>query len=558
MSCVLERTTVLTDYGPHLVDYGTDDALLLCRTRSPQVMLRRQRSVEAIRRGLHPGEPEPEWSEANEGWYYVSTGQQHGPIRLELLREWHADGTLPRGLTEFWRDGDETVTSAKELLGVYDSDEDSWSDIVTDEEDQDARDETASDDKNKSGEERDPRNEVTRSQDEATLGLEGIAWLAEAEEEHVEETVSPSRVLSCLSTSECGVSLAALEALAELDDAALKSLIVEAAEARRLEVQRAALEEILGAEQAQEKELCALLSRARLAARPALPAHPEAGTLEILEDAPADHHFLSQPEAGAKESKGMMRRAGAEWKQMSSGLPPGITVQVYEGRMELLRAAIEGPSGTPYEGGLFVFDIYLPPSYPAVAPKAFYWAYGKYINPNLYECGKVCLSLLGTWNGPGWEQDTSTLLQLFVSIQGLILIEAPYCNEPGQQRDGGTEQSTQYNRMVQAGVVDNMVKMIAAPPAGLSTALEDFVARHGPALLRRAAVLGNTDCTAAHITALDTALAHPFGTPLTGPLENTGSPTVGGVTEEMPRWLIVADVPFTSGYVDDEMDGDDY
>jgi hypothetical protein len=33
---------------------------------------------------------------------------------------------------------------------------------------------------------------------------------------------------------------------------------------------------------------------------------------------------------------------------------------------------------------------------------------------------------------------------------------------------------------------------------------------------------------------------------------------VGGVTEEMPRWLIVADVPFTSGYVDDEMDGDDY
>jgi ubiquitin-conjugating enzyme E2 O len=253
----------------------------------------------------------------------------------------------------------------------------------------------------------------------------------------------------------------------------------------------------------------------------------------------------------------MMRRAGIEWKQMSSGLPAGVTVQVYEGRMNLLRAAIEGPADTPYEGGLFVFDIYLPPSYPAAPPKAYYWAYGKYINPNLYECGKVCLSLLGTWSGPGWEKDTSTLLQLFVSIQGLILIEAPYCNEPGQQRDGGTEQSMQYNRMVQAGVVDNMTKMIAAPPIGLSTVVSNFVAREGPGLLRRAVVLGNSDCTSAHITALDTALEHPFGTKLSGPVENTGSDIVGGVTEEMPRWLTVADAPFTSGYVDDQMD-DDY
>merc|ERR1711907_634934 len=301
-------------------------------------------------------------------------------------------------------------------------------------------------------------------------------------------------------------------------------------------------------------ELRSLLSRAKLAS---LPARPQSGTLVTLDEPPADHHFISEPEAGAKESKGMMRRASVEWKQLTDGLPPGIAVQVYEGRMDLLRAAIEGPSETPYEGGLFVFDFYLPPTYPAVPPKAFYWAYGKYINPNLYECGKVCLSLLGTWSGPGWDADTSTLLQLCVSIQGLILIEAPYCNEPGQQRDGGTEQSTEYNRMVQAGVVDNMVKMIAAPPAGLASTLERLMAREGAALLRRAAVLGNEECTASHITSLDVALKHPFGAPLTGPVENSGLPAVGGVIVEIPRWLTVADTPFTSGYVDDEMD-DDY
>ena len=129
-----------------------------------------------------------------------------------------------------------------------------------------------------------------------------------------------------------------------------------------------------------------------------------------------------------------------------------------------------------------------------------------------------------------------------------------YCNEPGQQRDGGTEQSTQYNRMVQAGVVDNMTKMIATPPAGLEQVVQSFVAREGPALLRRATVLGNKDCTSDHLTSLDSALEHPFGAPITSAMDNNGSPAIGGVVEQVPQWLVVADKPFTSGYVDDEMD----
>lgn len=36
-------------------------------------------------------------------------------------------------------------------------------------------------------------------------------------------------------------------------------------------------------------------------------------------------------------------------------------------------------------------------------------------NPNLYNSGKVCLSLLGTWsgaNGEEWNEHTSTILQV--------------------------------------------------------------------------------------------------------------------------------------------------
>lgn len=46
-----------------------------------------------------------------------------------------------------------------------------------------------------------------------------------------------------------------------------------------------------------------------------------------------------------------------------------------------------------------------PPCLPACLPKVRF-------NPNLYNCGKVCLSLLGTWAGPSWDPAASTLMQV--------------------------------------------------------------------------------------------------------------------------------------------------
>ena len=65
-------------------------------------------------------------------------------------------------------------------------------------------------------------------------------------------------------------------------------------------------------------------------------------------------------------------------------------------------------------------------------------------NPNLYADGKVCLSLLGTWHGGDssekWNATHSNLLQVVVSIQGLILIPEPIYNEPGYEAMAGTPQ----------------------------------------------------------------------------------------------------------------------
>jgi hypothetical protein len=68
-------------------------------------------------------------------------------------------------------------------------------------------------------------------------------------------------------------------------------------------------------------------------------------------------------------------------------------------------------------------------------------------NPNLYAEGKVCLSLLGTWQGPGWQDGKSTLLQVLISIQSLVMgVEEPALNEPGWSSYAGKAQSIAYSK----------------------------------------------------------------------------------------------------------------
>lgn len=48
--------------------------------------------------------------------------------------------------------------------------------------------------------------------------------------------------------------------------------------------------------------------------------------------------------------------------------------------------------------------------------------------------GQVCLSLLGTWHGSHhsekWDPKNANLWRILISIQGMILVEDPYFNEP--------------------------------------------------------------------------------------------------------------------------------
>ena len=170
------------------------------------------------------------------------------------------------------------------------------------------------------------------------------------------------------------------------------------------------------------------------------------------------HMFQKQqPKAGHTNQN--TKKIMSELVSLGSSLPvhwaSSIFVRVSDESINLIKALIIGPEGTPYENGCYEFDIYLPPTYPNVSPSVKLITTGQgtvRFNPNLYKDGKVCLSLLGTWNGPGWIPGESTLLQVLMSIQSLIFVNNPYFNEPGYERtkntSNGKAKSDQYNRNI--------------------------------------------------------------------------------------------------------------
>ncbi|KAI6909931.1 hypothetical protein KC334_g3736 [Hortaea werneckii] len=171
---------------------------------------------------------------------------------------------------------------------------------------------------------------------------------------------------------------------------------------------------------------------------------------------PSTHHFAQTP-APSSTNPTHLKRTTKEHTilRKPSVLPAGIYIRTWETRLDLLRVLILGPTGTPYTHCPIQIDFHLPASFPADPPRAFFHSWptpqtlhgsggvGR-INPNLYEDGTICLSLLGTWESgktERWNPASSTLLQVVVSLLGLVLVREPYFNEAGYEGLQGTEGS---------------------------------------------------------------------------------------------------------------------
>lgn len=221
------------------------------------------------------------------------------------------------------------------------------------------------------------------------------------------------------------------------------------------------------------------------------PIYTEGEGFSIDDTAPDSHKFkltMFQP----TDPTNFFRTVSKELKLLKSSLPPGIWVKGFEDRIDLYSVMFRGPEKTPYEDGLFLFDFQLSADYPAAPPLCHYISYcNDRLNPNLYEDGKVCVSLLGTWSGRGTEvwTSSSTLLQVIVSIQGLILVPEPYFNEAGFEKQKGSqsgkENSRMYNEMVVLKLVQAQTKLLQYPPPVFKDIIIEHFKRHAKGLLHR-------------------------------------------------------------------------
>jgi len=207
------------------------------------------------------------------------------------------------------------------------------------------------------------------------------------------------------------------------------------------------------------------------------------------------HYWKKKATHPGALSRQCMRRLQTEFADLSKSLPlhpdSSVFMRVKESDMSLAQVLIFGPTDTPYARGAFLFDVQFPANYPSVPPHVNLQTTGAgsvRFNPNLYNCGKVCLSLLGTWSGSAeekWNAASSTFLQVCVSIQSLIMVPQPYFNEPGYEGDMGSSRGDQlsndYNAVIRLGtarfaILDPVTRLVAAQSKKTKTKADEVMA----------------------------------------------------------------------------------
>eukprot|EP00607_Mallomonas_marina_P005978 CAMPEP_0182427756 /NCGR_PEP_ID=MMETSP1167-20130531/19282_1 /TAXON_ID=2988 /ORGANISM="Mallomonas Sp, Strain CCMP3275" /LENGTH=145 /DNA_ID=CAMNT_0024610213 /DNA_START=137 /DNA_END=571 /DNA_ORIENTATION=+ len=115
------------------------------------------------------------------------------------------------------------------------------------------------------------------------------------------------------------------------------------------------------------------------------------------------------------------RRIKTETQRLLADPVPGVSAVPYEDNLRYFNVAIAGPSDSPYEGGMFRLELFLPGEYPMGPPKVRFLT--KIYHPNIDRLGRICLDILKDKWSPALQIRT-----VLLSIQALL--SAPNPDDP--------------------------------------------------------------------------------------------------------------------------------
>ncbi|XP_037710038.1 ubiquitin-conjugating enzyme E2 N [Drosophila subpulchrella] len=100
---------------------------------------------------------------------------------------------------------------------------------------------------------------------------------------------------------------------------------------------------------------------------------------------------------------------------------PGISAIPDENNARYFHVLISGPHDSPFEGGIFKLELFLPGDYPMKAPMVRFLT--KIYHPNIDRLGRICLDVLKDKWSPALQIRT-----ILLSIQALL--SAPNPDDP--------------------------------------------------------------------------------------------------------------------------------
>lgn len=115
---------------------------------------------------------------------------------------------------------------------------------------------------------------------------------------------------------------------------------------------------------------------------------------------------------------GVPKRIEKETRGLAFEPPPGISAGPMPDNSRYFKVDMRGPETTPYEGGNYKLELFLPEQYPMEAPKVRFNT--PIYHPNIDKLGRICLDVLKDKWSPALQIRT-----VLLSIQALLSTPEP-------------------------------------------------------------------------------------------------------------------------------------